>query len=80
VRCLPTDSTSGFVDVPDTNPTDPNSPAAVSEEVLLAYEGQGSGVSGATRPPQQEMGPSSGNRSRSSKGGNTERDMLNAHW
>jgi hypothetical protein len=46
VRSLPTDGGSGFVDVPESGPTDPKSPKDIDEELLLAYGGQGSGVTG----------------------------------
>lgn len=46
VRSLPTDGSSGFVDVPESGPTDPKSPRDIDEELLLAYGGQGSGVTG----------------------------------
>jgi len=79
VRSLPVDDGSGFVDVPEGNPTDPSNPT-VSENLLLAYSGQGSGASAATQPPQQEMAPGNRNTTTSSKGQTADRELLNAHW
>ena len=47
MRSLPTDGDSGFVDVPEGGPADPMTPKDIDEELLLAYGGQGSGVTGA---------------------------------
>lgn len=82
VRSLPVDDSSGYVDVPESSPTDPPSNrGSVSDDVLLAYSGQGSGTSGATQPPQQAMGGGnsrSGNSSSNTT--NSDRELLNAHF
>lgn len=92
VRCLPVDEASGFMDVPGgTHPSaDPTSPppAAADEDALLAFEGQGRGVTGATQPPQQAMqGPAAAaapynplSTSTASGGAAADRALLNAHW
>lgn len=79
VRSLPVGDSSGFVDVPEGNPTDPSNPT-VSEDLLLAYSGQGSGTSAATQPPQQEMATGNRSSSTSSKGQAADRELLNAHF